>query len=228
MEYVNESGYMDVSLLPLSNDEFERTIQEKIINGVELSFKEKLKLRDRAATKLEEYDLKSDHIYRATQYKCLQDYIQKGYINDEDGVGYSSEVHWYLGGTSKRYGKVIIEAGGLPNKIKLTNNYGGLMSGSPYVRHVTTTQENPITMDDVSRIFFLDCTGDKVLKVIDIKNVKDINLEAREGSLLHQINFLEIKQKTFKDFDEQELLDNLKNELISIRQELDNINKRAL
>ena len=222
MEYINELGYLDVKLLPLSNNEEERTIQEKIINGQELTFKERLRLRDNAVTKLEDYELKSDHIYRATHYKCLTDYIEKGYINDEDGKGYSNEVHWYLGGTSKRYGKVIIEANALPEKLKLTDNYGGLMSGSPYVRHVTTTQENPIMMDDVSRIFFLDCTGDKVLKMIDMNNLKDINLEAREGNLLHQIDFLERKKETFKDFDEQELLDSLKNELLTINEELNN------
>ena len=58
--------------------------------------------------------------------------------------------------------------------------------------------------------------------MIDMNNLKDINLEAREGNLLHQIDFLERKKETFKDFDEQELLDSLKNELLTINEELNN------
>ena len=226
-EFINENGLLDVTLLPLSSNDEERTIQEKIINGEKLSFNDNLRLRDRAVTNLCEYNLLSDHMYRATSYNSLLDYLDKGYINDDKGLGTNRLVHWYLGGTSKRYGKVIIEAEAIPAKSELSTNYGGLMSGNPYVRHVTTTQDNPISMDEVSRIFFLDYTGEKVLKVIDLFNVKDINIEARIGSLLHQIDYLNTKKEIYKDsFIEDELLNNLNVELESLNKEI--TNKKAL
>lgn len=228
MNYINEFGNIDVKLLPLSNDEFDRNIQDKIIKGEDLTFKEKLRLRDRAVTNLEEFQLLSDHIYRATDYKCLEDYVEKGYINDDKNKGRSELIHWYLGGTSIRYGKVIIEANALPDKITLTKNYGGLMSGNPYVRHVTSNQDDPIDLSDITRIFFLDCTGKKVLKVMDMNNIKDILLEIEEGKILYRVDCLENKKAIYKQFDEQEKLDKLKNELINIREELNKNNKKVL
>ena len=224
--FINENGLLDVSLLPLSSNEAERIVQEKIINGEELSILERIRLRDGAVTNLNEYNLKSDHIYRATSYNALVDYINKDYINDDNGLGTNENVHWYLGGTSKRYGKVIIEAEAIPSKVSLMPNYGGLMSGNPYVRHIITNQENPINMDEVSRIFFLNFNGEKVLKVIDMADVKDLFLESKIGNILYKIDYLNYKKNTYDNFEENELLNNLNIELETLNNKL--INKKAL
>ena len=198
VDFVNEKGLLDVKKLPLSSDEGERIVQQKLLNGEELSLNDRLKLRDRAVTKIDNIDLRSDCVYRATDSKALNDYIKRGTINDiyDNAKRESESVHWYLGGTSTRYGKVIIEAPANPSKLSLTKNYGGLMSGNPNIRHAITSQDNAISLDEVSRILFLDDKGEKVLKIIEPNNSNNLMKEVESGNLLYkQDHLLKLKNE---------------------------------
>ena len=216
--YVNENGLLDSKLLPLSDNEEQKSYQQKLINGEKISILEQSKFRnDNAKTTIDNYDLKSDHMYRATSYDALVDYVNNGVIKDNgQGKGYSA-VNWYLGGAAPKYGKVIIEVPANTNDFELSDHYGGVMSGNPSVRQAHSSNENPVN------ILFLDSTGQKILKTVNPKS-KNINDEIKEGNLLYQIDFLNRKKQTlgdnFLDADQQ-LLDNL-------NLDLENLNNKTI
>ena len=218
--FTNENGLLDAKLLPLSNNNEQRAYQQKLINNEKIGLLEKAKFgRDNAKTKIDNYNLKSDHMYRAVDYNALQNYIKDGFIKDNgDGKGYNS-VNWYLGGAAPRYGKVIIEAPASIENFELTDNYGGVMSGNPYVRQAHSSNENPLSFSNISNILFLDSTGERILKTVN-PNSKNINTDIREGNLLYQIDFLDRKKAGLGNkfnLEDQQLLNNLNNELESIK-----------
>lgn len=189
-KYINEKGLLDSKLLPLSSDQEVRTIQQKLLDNKPLSLSDKLKLRDNAKTTIDGIDLKSDHMYRATDYEALHDYLDKGIIsNNGKGKGYN-DVNWYLGGTSTRYGKVIIETPADMKKFSLTDDFGGFMSGNPHVRQAHSTNTNPVSFDAISKIYLLDESGEKVLKIIDPKTSKNIIDDIKLGQALYEQNHL--------------------------------------
>ncbi len=213
--FINEKGLIDVKLLPLSEHEDIRIVQEKVLNNEPLTLNERLKLRDSAKTEIDGVKLYSDHMYRATSYKALLDYINTKEIKDSGGGKGYLEVDWYLGGTAVRYGKVIIETPANPNLFHLTDDYGGFMSGNPNVRHANSSNETPVKFDEVSRILFLDDTGKKVLKVVEPSNSVDLAKEVELGHLLYeQDHLLKIKKKASDKFGEER------------QQQLDEINKK--
>ena len=174
-----------------------------------------MKGRDSAVTKINDVDLYSDHMYRATSYDALIDYINNNAIRDNgQGKGYSA-VNWYLGGTAKRYGKVVIETPADPNLFQLSDDYGGFLSGNPNVRQAHSSNINPVSFDKISRIIFLDDTGENVLKVVYPKNCTDLMSEVETGNLLYQQNHL-LKAKN-------KLGDKLTSEMQS---QLEEINKK--
>ena len=204
VKITNEKGLLDARKMPLSSNEELRTVQNKIINNEPLSFSDKLKMRDSAVIKFDGVDLHSDHAYRATTYAAVNDYFNRGVINDNgSGKGYT-DVDWYIGGTSTRYGKVIIETPADPSSFTLTDDYGGFMSGSPYVRHAHSSNTTPVSTNDVTRVIFLDNTGSKVLKVIDPKTSTNISEDLELGNLLYEQDVLEKqKAKQGTDFSEE-------------------------
>ena len=212
---INKEGLIDVENLPLSSDPSTRAVQEKVLNNEPLTLKERLKLRDRAVTSLGDIELKSDHVYRATSYNALKDYIENNAIKDSGlGKGYS-DVSWYLGGTATRYGKVIIEAPADPNYFKLNSDYGGFMSGNPKVRHALSSNTEPVAFDEVSKIIFLDSKGEKVLKEINPKTSTNILKDVEAGNLLYQQDYLlRLKSNAADKFTIEDQL------------ELDNVTKR--
>lgn len=213
--FINEKGLIDVKILPLSSKEDVRIVQEKILNNEPLSLSERLKIRDSAVTTLDNVELYSDHMYRATSYNALLDYINSNAIRDNgQGKGFSA-VNWYLGGTAKRYGKVIIETPANPNLFQLSDDYGGFLSGNPKVRQAHSSNENPVSFDKVTRIIFLDETGEKVLKVVEPNNSPNLIKEVELGNMLYeQDKLLKIKDKLGDSFDDER------------QQQLDEINKK--
>ena len=191
-----EEDLIDASKLPLSDLEDHRTLQEKWIKGEPVS---KLAGRDAAQIKFGNYDLKSDHAYRATSYKALEDYMANNAIRDNGmGKGYAN-VDWYIGGASSNYGRVIIEAPAKKSYFTLTDHYGGVMSGHPFIRQAHTSNVEPMPFDEVTKIIFLDKKGgNKVLKIVDTAtdNVAD---GVKEGNLLSLIDYLEYKKSVLKE-----------------------------
>lgn len=109
--------------MPLSSDEELKIAQEKILNNVELSLREKMLWgRDHPVKNIDGYELKSDCVYRAISEELYDKYLELGYIyghsKDDEYMEYelngkiynnNGGVDWYLGGVSLRYGSVIIE-----------------------------------------------------------------------------------------------------------------------
>ena len=58
------------------------------------------------------------------------------------------------------------------------------MSGNANVRHVHSSNSNPVAFDKVSRILFLDETGDKVLKIVEPSKCSNLLQEVEKGNLL--------------------------------------------
>ena len=98
--------------MPLSNEPDLRIAQEKILNEVPLTMKEKMILgRDHPIKIIDGYELKSDCVYRAISEELYNKYLELGFIygtdEDDEYVEYIEDgktfnnnrgVDWYLGG----------------------------------------------------------------------------------------------------------------------------------
>lgn len=157
----------DICEMPLSSNEELRLAQEKVINNVELSFKEKLLLgRDHPIKNIDCYELKSDCVYRAISEETYNKYLCLGYIygnsKDDEYIEYvvngkiynnNRGVDWYLGGVSLRYGSVIIECPAYKEYFVPAYDNGCHLSYDPMVRHMKSSgYKNPVPMDLVKLI----------------------------------------------------------------------------
>lgn len=153
--------------MPLSSDEELKIAQEKILNNVELSFREKmLSGRDHPVKNIDGYELKSDCVYRAISEELYDKYLELGYIygNSKDdeymeyelnGKTYNNNmgVDWYLGGVSLRYGSVIIECPAYKEYFVPAFDNCCHLSYDPTVRHMKSSgYKNPVPMDMVKLI----------------------------------------------------------------------------
>lgn len=151
----------DAKNLPLSDRPEIRAAQEKMLRGEKLGVMESVRTgaRDNAVTKLGDYELRSDYAYRAVHQDGLDDYLKTGLIKyPDDKIAYGGAIHWYLGGAApaKSYGNIVLETPANIKYFQLADDYGGFMSGHPSVRHMYSFHDNPISMDDVTRVFFMD------------------------------------------------------------------------
>lgn len=157
----------DANEMPLSNDIELRKIQKKIINGEELSLREKiLSGRDNPIKVIDDYQLKSNCVYRAISVDLYNKYLELGYIYgnskddeyeevEENGILYNNNrgVDWYLGGVSLRYGDVIIECPASKEYFIPAYDNGTHLSVDPTVRHMKSSgYKNPVPMDMVKLI----------------------------------------------------------------------------
>lgn len=157
----------DAKEMPLSNDIELRTAQEKIINGEELSFREKILVgRDHPVKTVDNYQLKSNCVYRAISKELYDKYVELGYIYgtskddeyeeiEENSVLYNNNrgVDWYLGGISLRYGEVIIECPASKEYFVPAYDNGCHLSYDPTVRHMKSSgYKNPVPIDMVRLI----------------------------------------------------------------------------
>ena len=193
---LNEKGLIDAMLVPLSKNEEVRKTQERVINGESLTIQDRIKMRDSAKTEIDGIKLYSDHMYRAIgTTDALRDYLKRGTINDNgQGKGYA-EVDWYLGGMAPRYGKIILEVPANPNNFELADDYGGFMSGNPYVKHAHSSNVNPISTSEISRVLFLNKEGNRVIYQLDVNNSIDVMKEIEIADLLMQQDRLTLEKE---------------------------------
>lgn len=164
---MNENENYDARFIPLSTDSKLRAIQEKIMNGVELSLTEKIMAgRDHTVKEIDGYQLKPDCVYRAISKELYDQYLDMGYIygydeNDEyieyekDGKIYNNNkgVDWYLGGVSLKYGDVVIECPASHKYFTLAFDNGCRLSIDPSVRHMKSSGfKNPVPISMVKLI----------------------------------------------------------------------------
>lgn len=153
--------------MSLSSDEELKIAQEKILNNVELSLREKmLSGRDHPVKNIDGYELKSDCVYRAISEELYDKYLELGYIyghsKDDEYMEYelngkiynnNGGVDWYLGGVSLRYGSVIIECPAYKEYFVPAFDNGCHLSCDPTVRHMKSSgYKNPVPMDMVKLI----------------------------------------------------------------------------
>lgn len=153
--------------MSLSSDEELKIAQEKILNNVELSLREKmLSGRDHPVKNIDGYELKSDCVYRAISEELYDKYLELGYIyghsKDDEYMEYelngkiynnNGGVDWYLGGVSLRYGSVIIECPAYKEYFVPAFDNGFHLSCDPTVRHMKSSgYKNPVPMDMVKLI----------------------------------------------------------------------------
>lgn len=153
--------------LPLSNDLEIRKIQEKQLNGEELTMQEKIRMackskggRDHTIRKIGDYECKLNHCYRCISFDTLKIYQHKGFIIDERKEEYvngenNAGIDWYLGGACpNRYGYIIIECPAYKDYFTLTSNSCYGMSLDINVRHVKSSpSKKPIPFSLITNIF---------------------------------------------------------------------------
>ena len=158
----------DTKELPLSNRQKIKRIQEKILQGEEISIFEKVVLgRDNPDIYLGDYQCKSNFAYRAISEKMFDRYIEVGFIigNDENddymefeqnGEVYNNNkgVDWYLGGYEKKYGNIIIECPARKDFFVLAYDNGNGMASNPYIRFIKSSgYKNPVPINMISNVF---------------------------------------------------------------------------
>lgn len=185
----------NVKDMSLSNDPEIRSIQEKQLQGLNLSITDKMILmkksygRDNTINKIGEYICKPDHCYRCVSPDTLERYRKCGYIKDErredfiEGVN-NQGIDWYLGGTMpcKTYGYIIIECPADKEYFVPANDNGLKMSNDVNVRHMKSSpQKNPVPMNMVTNIF--DYT-----KILEQQRVHLEELRKESEMLKQQLN----------------------------------------
>ena len=164
---MNDFENYDSSVMPLSNEPEWRLVQEKILNNIPLSLKEKILLgRDHPVKNIDGYELKSNCVYRAISEELYNRYLELGFIygtsEADEYVEYTEKVKdfnnnrgvdWYLGGVSLRYGNVIIECPASKEYFVPARDNGCHLSADPSVRHMKSSgYKNPVPMNMVRLI----------------------------------------------------------------------------
>lgn len=118
-----ERGRAKVPLENQAKYQKSKNILKKLISGAALSLSEKAESgRDGILYDWHGYQLKPDHCYRKIGPDALKHYRESGFIDNDinletmtrqDGSkirgGNVETVDWYLGGTTPRYGDILIE-----------------------------------------------------------------------------------------------------------------------
>lgn len=207
---MNDNVY-NVNNMPLSSDPEILDAQEKILRDEELTFREKLLIRnDYITTTIGNYKLKPDHVYRAINKKTLEIYIKTGFVcghneNDE----YLEEegnrgVDWYLGGASFRYGNIILECPADKKYFVPATDNGNVTSKNPLVRHMKSSGfKNPVPMSMVRIIEDLSLAIEEKsnLNKEEIDQTKPRNNDFNE-KIRQQVNHLDPKKE--KDIVDEE------------------------
>ena len=164
---MNESGIYNANLMPLSNEPALRIAQEKVLNNIPLSMKEKLILgRDHPVKNIDGYELRPDCVYRAISEDLYSKYLESGFIYgtspDDEYIEYEENgekfcnnkgVDWYLGGVCLRYGDVIIECPASSDYFFPARDNGCHLSADPNVRHMKSSgYKNPVPMSMIRLI----------------------------------------------------------------------------
>lgn len=164
---MDEFENYDAKDMPLSSEPELRLVQEKILNNVPLSLREKMLLgRDHPIKNIDGYELKSNCVYRAINEELYNKYLELGFVygtsEDDEYIEYMENgqyfnnnrgVDWYLGGVSLRYGDVIIECPASKEYFVPARDNGCHLSADPSVRHMKSSgYKNPVPMSMVKLI----------------------------------------------------------------------------
>lgn len=188
----------DATQMPLSNDPRLRQVQEKIINGEELTTGDKLLAgRDHPVKTLYGYDFKPNYAYRAISNEAYEAYKKAGYVvgfgdNDEFIAGQNNlGVDWYLGGVDPKYGKgeVILECPADKRYFTPTLDNGSGMALDPSIRHMKSSgSKNPIPMTMIKIV------NKPILEQEAVAQIQD-----KQSSILQEPQILETYKETIKD-----------------------------
>lgn len=157
----------DASVMPLSNEPNLRLAQEKVLNNLALTMKDKIVLgRDHPVKVINGYELKSNCVYRAISEDLYNKYLEVGFVygisqddeyieHVENGITYNNNrgVDWYLGGVCLRYGSVVIECPASKEYFVPAIDNGCHLSADPSVRHMKSSgYKKPVPMNMVRLI----------------------------------------------------------------------------
>ena len=159
--------HYDANEMPLSSNEELKIAQEKILNNIPLTTREKfISGADHPVTNIDGYELKSNCVYRVINEELYSIYCETGFVY---GVGIDDEyeeyikngilmnnnrgVDWYLGGACLKYGNVIIECPASKEYFVPTKDNGCGRSYDPKVRQMKSSgYKNPVPMHMVRLI----------------------------------------------------------------------------
>lgn len=198
-EISKSTELFDAKKLPFSSDPKLNAIQQKMVKNEELTMFEKINLRDHVETKIENYDLKSDHAYRVVDEDTWNVYLRDkkiysksdDYILNADGTSNGNGgCDWYLGGYASKYGgkgkaTYVIETPANKNLFQLARDNGNGMSDNVNVRHIKSfNTHDQVSIDNVSKVFRIDTDG--TITEINLKNI--LKTEVEMPKLTSEIN----------------------------------------
>ncbi|MDB5176913.1 MAG: hypothetical protein JWN75_581 [Candidatus Saccharibacteria bacterium] len=155
-----ETGRYHIDYMPQAPDEGLRATREKQLRGEPLSIQESMRAgRDTTVNRIGDYELKSDHAYRAVGREGLDAYMASGYVYGaggpevedefEEGVN-NNGVDWYLGAVALRYGSIILETPADPLHFEPAAQNGRALAKDPTVLHMKSSGSwRPIPMSKV-------------------------------------------------------------------------------
>jgi hypothetical protein len=158
------TGLYHVDHMPMAEDPSLAALRGKQLAGEPLTMDEQMRAgRDTVVRDIDEpvghtietYHTKPDHVYRAVGYDTLRLYNQTGSVigfgpEDEMTPGTNRGVDWYLGGTARKYGEVILEAPADPEYFEPAAQQGQALAKDPKVRHMKSSgHANPVPFDMV-------------------------------------------------------------------------------
>jgi len=186
-----DDNLFDGRNLPLSNDAQLRNIQEKMLNGEDLTMFEKIRLRDHVETTIGDYALKENYAYRVVDEDAWNIYLKnkKIYSQSEDYIlsadGMTSQGNggcdWYLGGYASKYGtngksSYVIETPANKKYFQLARDNGNGMSDNVNVRHLKSfNTHDQVPLENVTKVFKIDPDG--TITEINLKSLLDDEIE---------------------------------------------------
>lgn len=152
--------------MDLSNREKIRLLQEKMVNGEDMSSGVILFGRDHPVKKMGNFICKNDHVYRAVSDRMCDVYLDTGFIMgtseedeyleyEENGQVYNNNkgVDWFLGGFDKKYGKIVIECPADMDYFFPAFDNGCDLVVDPSIRHFKSSgYKNPVPIWMIKRI----------------------------------------------------------------------------
>lgn len=183
--------------MDLSSKEEIRLLQEKILNGEDISSRVILFERDHPVKNMGNFICRNDHVYRAISDRMFDLYLETGFVmsNDENdeyfeyeenGQTYNNNkgIDWFLGGFDKKYGYIIIECPANRDFFFPAYDNGCDMTIDPSIRHFKSSGfKNPVPTWMISRVIDVRLLMDNAKEKLGEEKYEELVNQQRKREL---------------------------------------------